>query len=507
MTERATSLRRSSGLDIFTNMDKLKFWIIGIITAIGFTSFVAYAASWNLPPVIQQGDLFVATSTSQAVRLPTSTNGSVLWLNPSGMPAWTSSSTFLISSAGNVGIGTGTPASQLTVYSTSGGNNSTQIGTLGSGSLSGIGFNAINAALSTTSYSVTGDGSRTLINAPAAGGNIDFRLNNVSKMFLNSTGFGIGTSTPTFGLTVKENNGSGYSASFAKDYLSPQLAVLNNGGKVGLQGLNASGTLVSDIFFQSSGGNVGIGTMTPGRILELDSTTPLIRSYDSVAGNYWDFGATGGSSGTFQVSNATYNPIKIRGSGTVSIATSSLANAQLWVASGGEAIGDATFNVAPSVGGLIIQGNVGIGTTSPSQMLTVGNNNQFTVSSAGAINAASLVVSGINDYSNFNMTSTGVYGWGSGNIGPIDVGLSRFSAGVLAVGNGTQGSATGTLIAGNIGIGTTTPANAGLTIGAGDVYVASSTRGIILKDTVTGTCYRVQMTSGSLTPTSLGSCP
>jgi hypothetical protein len=45
-----------------------------------------------------------------------------------------------------------------------------------------------------------------------------------------------------------------------------------------------------------------------------------------------------------------------------------------------------------------------------------------------------------------------------------------------------------------------------LTIGNGDVYVASSTRGIILKDTVTSTCYRVQMTSGSLVPTSIA-CP
>jgi len=60
---------------------------------------------------------------------------------------------------------------------------------------------------------------------------------------------------------------------------------------------------------------------------------------------------------------------------------------------------------------------------------------------------------------------------------------------------------------GNTGIGTSTPANAGLTVTSGDVYITDATKGFIEKDTVSGTCYRIQMTSGSLTPTALGSCP
>lgn len=43
----------------------------------------------------------------------------------------------------------------------------------------------------------------------------------------------------------------------------------------------------------------------------------------------------------------------------------------------------------------------------------------------------------------------------TGNTG--DVGLSRYGAGVLAVGNGTAGNASSTLIAGSIGVGTTSP--------------------------------------------------
>jgi hypothetical protein len=43
-------------------------------------------------------------------------------------------------------------------------------------------------------------------------------------------------------------------------------------------------------------------------------------------------------------------------------------------------------------GGGYFSGSVGIGTTSPSQLLTVGNNNQFTVSSAGALVSQSAII-------------------------------------------------------------------------------------------------------------------
>jgi hypothetical protein len=54
--------------------------------------------------------------------------------------------------------------------------------------------------------------------------------------------------------------------------------------------------------------------------------------------------------------------------------------------------------------------------------------------------------------------STGTVGWYAGGItGGPDTGLSRLSAAVIGVGNGTNGTSGGTLIAGNIGIGSTTP--------------------------------------------------
>jgi hypothetical protein len=60
----------------------------------------------------------------------------------------------------------------------------------------------------------------------------------------------------------------------------------------------------------------------------------------------------------------------------------------------------------------------------------------------------------------------------------------------------------------NIEVGGTTPnPGAALTVASGDVYVTSPSSGVIMKDTATGTCYRVQITSGALVPTALGSCP
>src|SRR5437016_1317415 len=84
-------------------LNKVKYWILGILTALAFSAGIAYAVSWNLPPAIQRGDLIVATSTTQAVRLATSSKGSVLWVNPNGVPAWTATSTLGISGGGCAG--------------------------------------------------------------------------------------------------------------------------------------------------------------------------------------------------------------------------------------------------------------------------------------------------------------------------------------------------------------------------------------------------------------------
>jgi len=59
---------------------------------------------------------------------------------------------------------------------------------------------------------------------------------------------------------------------------------------------------------------------------------------------------------------------------------------------------------------------------------------------------------------------------------------------------------------GNVGISTSTPGSK-LTVDNGDIYIASSTRGIIMKDTVKGGCSRITLSSGVLVVSATTTCP
>lgn len=110
-------------------------------------------------------------------------------------------------------------------------------------------------------------------------------------------------------------------------------------------------------------------------------------------------------------------------------------------------------------------GRVGIGTTSPSQLLTVGNNNQFTADASGNLtvtSGGSITVSSSNNNgakitsSEFRFGLNSIIGF-STNIGVSpDANLSRITAGTIGVGTGAAGSIAGMLDAGKISIGTTT---------------------------------------------------
>jgi hypothetical protein len=165
-------------------------------------------------------------------------------------------------------------------------------------------------------------------------------------------------------------------------------------------------TLGSNLYYNA--GNVGIGTTSPSQLLTVAGNEQLTGAlFDSTnasgtsgmvlqttgTGTKWVatstlgiVGITGGTTGKVAVftSLTTLSTGDLLDNLTVSgvNATSSTVNFNI------QGTGSLNpFNVASSSGASLLtvlaNGNVGIGTTSPSQLLTVGNNNQFTMDASG----------------------------------------------------------------------------------------------------------------------------
>ena len=214
----------------------------------------------------------------------------------------------------------------------------------------------------------------------------------------------------------------------------------------------------------SAGSNITLSTTTNNNTIVISST------------------ATGGSgSGTISTSSAetnTYLPFWTSTAGTPALLSGGSSNLT-W--NGTKLFANyASTTALTSTGSAYLAtagGNVGIGTTSPSQLLTVGNNNQFTVSSAGAVSVnggssgsvtigsgtnGNVIMSGLAATGNFTINAANVAG------GSIDL-QSRGSS-KMWIDN-----------SGNVGIGTTSPLSLlhidnkgtftlakGLTFGSGD---------------------------------------
>ena len=95
----------------------------------------------------------------------------------------------------------------------------------------------------------------------------------------NGGNVGIGTASPTVGLTVQKDNGSGYIAAFRNTAGSPYITLQTTSGITQIQGINSAFTATNDIAMQLSGGNVGIGTASPAQKLHISaaSATSAVR--------------------------------------------------------------------------------------------------------------------------------------------------------------------------------------------------------------------------------------
>ena len=241
-------------------------------------------------------------------------------------------------------------------------------------------------------------------------------------------------------------------------------------GTVGYSG-GTSGNVI--LGYNGSGyvGNVGIGTTSPSGALSVASGTGII-SYASTSGRpYWNYTYTtsnvqwaagfdqGGSTNDFSIANiysgtrdvfhientAPANSMRIQAStGNVGIGTTSPQN--LLDVNGATSIG---YNVAAPTNGLIVSGNVGIGTTT-------------------STGGAALTVNGTAVATSFSSSLSGVGNYlTEGSTVPID----RPSTNVLRFGTGffstltfnNSGVEAMRISSGSVGIGTTSP-NAALDV-------------------------------------------
>lgn len=349
---------------------------------------------------------------------------------------------FTLRSGGNVGVGTTSPYANLSVATLPGATGSqTTLFAIASST----------ASATTTLFSVDNTGLATIIGG--ANGADFIRLNRptgprVWGIGLGSANFNIndegatGGSSTTF-LTVANTTGNlgvGSTTPYAK------LSVTGAGSTTGVnfQTTNSSN---SPLFTILDSGNVGIGTTTPGTKLEVVGTSVS-------SGNQDNFILSGSSAGTgfyqsmaFRQATGANNNIGARiTSGNPGSYRGYLAFETSSASSPGATTAEAMR--------IDYNGNVGVGTTSPSKTFSVQGNSYISGTSffGGAITATStLTVSGVTTLSGgFTAYASSTIGDGTQAGGLTIFGGATTTQNLVVQGTGTSTFA-GALTAGNGG--------------------------------------------------------
>jgi hypothetical protein len=373
-----------------------------------------------------------------------------------------------IDTTGNVGIGTTTPASLLSVHGTSyvsgtsffGGaitaTSTLTLSALGTPAGSLLAVNASGQLIATSTISVA--------NLALAKGN--FLVGNdvgvaqaTSTIFISSTGsVGIGTVAPVDKLHIHQSAVSTNYAIFSnsstgqtsgdgsqfgidstgnayvwnRENLGLYLGT-NNTTRLSFTGSGDANFNSGQMFIQQSTGNVGIGTTTPGQKLSVAG--------DILGNNFI---------GSYFTATST-------------IATSTFA---------GGVTGPNSFTIQQG------SGNVGIGTANPTQKLEVDGN--IYLNSSSAQNPISSVLTTASQIYQESLFTSGVFwAWDGADANRPYYYLDRNTANVALVPGSTSGK---------VGVGTTTPGSklsvaAGVSIGA-NYNIAAPTNGLIVEGNV-----------------------
>ncbi|MFC1623526.1 immunoglobulin-like domain-containing protein [Patescibacteria group bacterium] len=269
---------------------------------------------------------------------------------------------FVIDGSGNVGIGTDSPLSKLSILTT---NTTVYTGTWsgstnhydpdssdalflynndGTGDFSNIFMRAGNSAF--------GTGRISLLKSSSSVGDFTFSLRNGSsmdeKMRITGAGnVGIGTTTPNNLLTLYEttDTGLGFSGASGDNYKWTMGQDMTDAGKFKISSSTALGT--NDRFVIDGSGNVGIGTDSPTKKLSIEGGLKVGYTTDTYDGSFVSFYRNNQTISSF--SNSA-GELHIRGQNNKSL----------------------YFEDDTGVGMVIKDGgNIGIGTTSPTHKLTV----------------------------------------------------------------------------------------------------------------------------------------